>query len=65
MLGDNGWHANKEDFLWESAEVRDVDKDKDKEGLIHPSPVSYSSMYLHLQTGGNNYFCQSPLLIPD
>lgn len=51
-----------EDFLWESGEGKEFGQDKDE--LIHTSPVSYSPVHVHLQTGSKNYFCQSLLLFP-
>lgn len=55
----------KRTFCGSQGKVRDVDGDKDKEGLIHPSPVAHSPVHVHLQTGGKNYFCQSLLLFPN
>lgn len=62
MLGNNGWHVNKEDFCGSQGKVKDVDKDKEE--LINPSPVSHSPMHVHLHVRHKNYFCQYLFLFP-
>lgn len=54
----------KRTFYGSQGKVGDVDEDKDKEGLIHPSLVSRSPVHVHLETRGKNDFCQSLHLFP-
>lgn len=56
--------STKRIFNRSQGQVEDVGEDKDKEEPIHPRPVAHSPGYVHLQTGGKKYFCQSLLLFP-